>query len=79
MPIPIPDKETVQEMKEHILLICEKLHIPVLKARCAKEGVWFYVPSSPHRGLWMHHYAYEYFLAQGEKTLKFYVALMLRH
>lgn len=37
-----PDREDIRDMRDHILHICEKLHIPVLKARCEKDGVWFY-------------------------------------
>lgn len=74
-----PDKEDIRDMRDHILNICEKLHIPILKVRCEKDGVWFYTKARPHKGVWLYHYGYCYFVAQGEKTLNLNVAMMLRN
>lgn len=73
-----PDREDIRDMRDHILLICREKHIPVLKTRCAEDGVWFYTKARPHKGIWLYHFGYSFFVAQGEEKLRLNISLMLR-
>lgn len=74
-----PDKEDIHDMRDDVLRVCKELHIPVLKTRYEKGGVWFYTKARPHKGILLLHSGYEYFVAQGEEKLRLNIALMLRN